>query len=157
VSLLDGADVIALDLVDAFPTAGALTVRADMTRLPLRSGSLDGALYAASLHYAPIDRVVSEAARVLRADGTLVAVDSPIYGDPQSRADAVARAAAYYTRAGHPDLTGHYHPIEVAALRSALTASGFQVERLEAGHPGGIWMRMTHRPPSSLVVARLLG
>lgn len=156
-SLLEGADVIAFDLVDARPTIGALTVRADMTRLPLRDGSLDGAMYSASLHYAPIDKVVSEVARVLRTSGTLVAVDSPIYSDPQSRAEAVARTTAYYTRAGHPELAAHYHPIELTALRSALTANGFQVERLDAGRPGGIWMRLMRRPPSSLVVARLLG
>jgi SAM-dependent methyltransferase len=153
---LRGADVIAFDLLDARPTPGALTVRADMLKLPLRNGTMDATLYAASLHYGPVAGVIGEAARVLRPGGLMVAVDSPIYHGRRSHARAVARTTSYYTKAGYPELARHYHPIEVGALRAALSDTGFQVEHLDVGRPGGLWQRLARRPPSSLVVARFL-
>jgi SAM-dependent methyltransferase len=153
---LRGADVIAFDLLDAKPVPGALTVRADMRKLPLRDHCIDAALFAASLHYAQIEEAVAEAARILRPRGLMVAVDSPIYRGRRANAKALERTVAYYERAGYPELAGHYHPIELGALRAALAGNGFQVERLDAGRPGGLWLRLMRRPPSSLVVARLV-
>jgi len=40
-----------------------LSVRGDMRRLPIRTATADGVLYAASLHYAPVESAVREAAR----------------------------------------------------------------------------------------------
>ena len=155
--LMDGADVIAFDLLDAGPSLSALAVRADMSRLPLRDDSVDGTLYAASLHYAPIAQAVAEAARVLRPLGILVAVDSPMYRDRRAQAKAVARTAAYYARSGYPELAAHYHPIEVGALKSALEDSGFALERFDAGRPAGPWSRLTRQPRPSMIVATLAG
>jgi SAM-dependent methyltransferase len=155
--LLEPADVIAFDLLDVSPGPGALTVRADMRRLPLRDSAIDAALYAASLHYAPVEDGVSEAARVLRPGGLMLAVDSPIYEDAGSQARAAARTAAYYAAAGYPELADRYHPINAVDLRAALVSSGFEVERLSM--PGGAlgrWSRMSRNGPSSLVVARRL-
>jgi SAM-dependent methyltransferase len=155
--LLPSADVLAFDMLDVSPNAAALTIRADMRRLPVRRATLDAVLYAASLHYAPVEIAVSEAARVLRPGGLMVAVDSPIYKDAQSQARAVTRTAAHYSRAGYPGLSDHYHPIDAVALRSALDDSGFEIERLSI--PGNIsdrWRHLARRAPLSLVVARRL-
>jgi SAM-dependent methyltransferase len=153
--LFNDADVLAFDLLDVPARAGSVTVRADMRKLPLRNGSVDVALYAASLHYSLVEDAVREAARVLRPRGVVVAVDSPIYPDRASQAKAAARSAAYYARVGFPELADHYHPIDARFLRSTLEASGFDVLRLDrAGRLANVWRRLARRP-SSVVVARL--
>jgi SAM-dependent methyltransferase len=133
--------------------AGDAEVRGDMRRLPLRDSSVDGALYAASLHYAPLDESLPEAARILRAGGVFVAIDSPLYRGSAAALQAVHRSAAYYEAAGHPALEAHYHPIERDALTEKLTAYGFAVERLETGSR---WGRLLGQGPSSFVLARRL-
>lgn len=138
------AGVIAIDLV------GGAAVRGDMRRLPLRNASVDGVLFAAALHYAPLDEALGEAARVLRPGGLLVAIDSPIYGGGDAVRRAAHRSAAYYETAGHPALEAHYHPIELKALRDALSAAAFQTERIATGSP---WSRLLRRGPTSFVLA----
>ncbi len=153
--LFNSADVIAFDLLDVSASASALTVRANMRKLPLRDATVDAVLYAASLHYAPVAEVIAEAARVLRPLGLMVAVDSPIYGGTRSQMRAVARTAAYYAGAGYPELSDHYHPINVAELRSALADSGFEIEQLNVrGTARRMWRRLAHEAPTSLMVAR---
>jgi ubiquinone/menaquinone biosynthesis C-methylase UbiE len=153
--LIPFADVLAFDLIDVTPNSASLTIRADMRKLPVRSTTLDAVLYAASLHYSPVDAAVSEAARVLRPGGLMIAVDSPIYKDAESQARAGSRTAAYYSRAGYPALTDHYHPIDAQKLRAALVDSGFEVSHLSfQGGAGGRWHRLVHRTPFSIVVAR---
>jgi SAM-dependent methyltransferase len=154
--LIPFADVLAFDLLDVSPkNAASLTIRADMLRLPVRGASLSAVLYAASLHYSPVDAAVSEAARVLRPGGLMVALDSPIYKDAESQERAASRTAAYYSHAGHPALSDHYHPIDVHELRSALVDSGFEISQLNfSGAAAGMWHRLVHRTPSSIVVAR---
>jgi SAM-dependent methyltransferase len=146
--LLPAADVIAFDLVDVPSDDGpALRVRGDMRRLPLGAGTIDAVLYSAALHYAPVQDVTQEAARVLRRDGLLVSVESPIYPDPRSREQAAGRSAAYYSRVGFRDLGTRYFPIEVGELREALNRSGFRVERLESP-------RRRYGPPALLLGRR---
>lgn len=153
--LLTSADVIAFDLLDVGASPAALTVRANMHRLPLRDACVDAVLYAASLHYSPVAEAVAEAARVLRPGGLMVAVDSPIYRDARARERAAARTAAYYAGAGQPGLSDHYHPINVAELRSALLDSGLEIEQLNVGRPTWWPSRfLAPKPPASLVVAR---
>ena len=153
--LLMSADVIAFDLLDVTASSAALSVRATIRRLPLRDATVDAILYAASLHYSPVAEAVSEAARVLRAGGLMVAIDSPIYRDASAQQRAAARTAAYYASAGCPMLSDHYHPINVAELRSALIDSGFEIEQLNVRQPTW-WPRRFLGPksPASLVVAR---
>jgi len=150
------ADVIAIDLLDIESKPGVVQVRADMRSLPLRDATVDVAFYAASLHYAPVSDSISEAARVLRAGGLVVAVDSPMYGGRRGQALAEARSAAYYAEAGFPELAAHYHPIEVAALRAALAARGFDVLRLEAGRTARRWWQRLGEPGRSFLVAKLI-
>jgi SAM-dependent methyltransferase len=151
---LPPAEVLACDLLDVCPGSATVTVRADMRQLPIRSATLDAVLYAASLHYAPVEIAVSEAARVLRTRGLLVAVDSPIYQDQRSQTQAVARTAAYYSRVGYPELADHYHPMGSIALRKALAECGFAIERFEIGSKPHLFSRFRRRQPTSLVVAR---
>jgi SAM-dependent methyltransferase len=145
-------EVIAIDLAEPAAPRG-IAVRGDMRRLPLREASVDGLLYAASLHYAPIDDGIGEATRVLRVAGVLVALDSPIYRGAEAARRAAQRSAAYYTEVGHPGLQAHYHPIELGALRQALVANHFEVLRLHTGSP---WGRLLRRGPESFVLARRL-
>lgn len=153
---LRDADVIAIDLIDSPAHPNVLHVRGDMRCLPLRDGTIDGALYAASLHYAPIEDSIREAARVLKPHGVLVAVDSPMYRDRHAQASSEARAAAYYARAGFPELAASYHPIDVMSLRAALAGSGFEVLRLEAGRSARRWReRLRPHRRRSILVARL--
>jgi SAM-dependent methyltransferase len=149
------ADVIAIDLLDIESRPDVVQVRADMRSLPLRDSTVDVAFYAASLHYAPVSDSIGEAARVLRLGGLMVAVDSPMYSDRRRQSVAEARSAAYYAEAGFPQLAAHYYPIDVAALRAALAARGFDVLRLEAGRTARRWWDRLGRPQRSFLVARL--
>jgi len=154
---LRDADVIAIDLLDIDTRPGVLQVRADMRSLPLRDSTVDVAFYAASLHYAPVSEAIGEAARVLRAGGLLVAVDSPMYVDRRRQALAEARSAAYYAAAGFSELGAHYHPIDMTALRAALASAGFEVLRLEGGVTARRWWERLGRPRrSSFLMARLV-
>ncbi len=149
---LGGARVIAIDLLDVGESDG-LSVRGDMRRLPVRDAAADAALYAASLHYAPVMESVPEAARVLRPGGLLIALDSPLYSYAQSTELAAKRSASYFEQAGHPGLAAHYHPIDRGLLRETLVASGFDVLQLTAG---ARWRALLRRSPGSFVVARRL-
>src|SRR2546430_1743003 len=62
--MMRGARVVAIDIA-ADMADSPLAVRGDMRKLPLGDGIADGALYAASLHYAPLHVALGEAARVL--------------------------------------------------------------------------------------------
>lgn len=153
---LQGADVIAFDLLDVKTPLGVLHVRGDMRRLPVRNGTVDAALYAASLHYAPIQDSVREAARVLRPGGLVVAVDSPMYRDSSAQERAEARSTKYYAEAGFPELSDHYHPIAVTSLRTALADAGFEVARFDAGRTAQRWWeRLGQARQASFLVARL--
>jgi SAM-dependent methyltransferase len=154
---LDGADVIAIDLLEASGSSDVLRVRGDMRSLPVRDRSLDAALYVASLHYAPVGDAIREAARTLRSGGLIVAVDSPMYKDPRAQARARARSAAYYSKSGFPELIASYHPIDVIALREELTRSAFDILQLDAGSTNRRWQERWRRPSRpSILVARLM-
>lgn len=153
--LFAGFGVIAFDILPAAPTAGALTVRADMRKLPLRDSTIDAAFFGASIHYVPLAEAVREAARVLRGGGLLLVVDSPIYRNDGARDRASVRSAAYYGAAGHPELASHYHPAVLAELASVVTDSGFELLQLRSDGPiGALWRRVNRTPPSSLLVGR---
>ena len=152
---LPDADVIGIDLLNAAARPGEMRVRGDMRRLPIRDATVDAAFYAASLHYAPIEDSIREAARVLRPGGVIIAVDSPIYRDRAAQEQAKARSAKYYAAAGFPDLADHYHPIDVTALRAALAGAGFEVRLLDAGQRAGRWWeRLRKSRRFSILVAR---
>ena len=153
--LFAGFGVIAFDLLPTVPTGNALTVRADMRRLPLRDSTIDAAFFSASIHYVPLADAIGEAARVLRHDGLLLVIDSPIYRDDHSRAKAAGRSIAYYAAAGYPELATGYHPLSLKGLRSVAADSGFALFGLKTeGRAKAVWRRVVRRPPATLVVGR---
>jgi SAM-dependent methyltransferase len=89
-----GHQVAAVDLlVDAFDGLGAFIhydvaftpIQAEFDRLPFDAGQADLVILNASLHYSTNYEVtLREALRVLRRDGCLAILDSPIYHDPSS-------------------------------------------------------------------------
>ena len=153
--LFTGFGVIAFDILPTVPAGKALCVRADMRRLPLRDSTIDAAFFSASIHYVPLAEAVGEAARVLRHGGLLLLVDSPIYGDDRSRAQAAGRSADYYAAAGSPELAAGYHPASIPELRPVIAESGFALVGLKTqGRMTAMWRRVVGRPPESLVVGR---
>jgi len=94
-----GHNVTAIDLSeDPFDGLGAAkhydatfgAVLAEFDRLPLADTQVDLVVFNASLHYSTdYAQTLSEALRVLRAHGTLVILDSPMYTDPSSGARMV--------------------------------------------------------------------
>jgi SAM-dependent methyltransferase len=153
--LFAGFSVIAFDILPTKPAGMALTVRADMRRLPLRDATIDAAFFGASIHYVPLVEAVGEAARVMRHGGLLLVADSPIYRDDASRARAAGRTDAYYASAGYPELAAGYHPASARELRSAVTDAGFALVDLKTeGAFKALWRRAMRRPPASLVVGR---
>jgi SAM-dependent methyltransferase len=150
-------DVIAFDLLDApgLPVP-PLRIRADMRRLPLKDSSVDGLLYAAAIHYVPIDDAIPEAARVLRPGGLLVAIESPMYVGQRAAGRAAERSARYYAAMGYAELAGHYHPVDVRRLKAALARSGFRIERMEMPPRWlGLWRGLTRSHAFATLVTRL--
>lgn len=148
-----GSGAVRLPGVIAIDLLATADVTADMRALPFGDGSIDGALYAASLHYAPLAVAVAEASRILRPGAVLVVIDSPLYDGQPAASAARARSAEYYARAGRPELAAHYHPIELGELRDALATNGLEVARLSTGSR---WRRILRRGPRSFVFARKL-
>jgi SAM-dependent methyltransferase/uncharacterized protein YbaR (Trm112 family) len=69
----------------AYYDAPVVALQADYDRLPLASGRVDLAVFGAALHYSPDYRAtLGEALRVVRPDGLLAILDSPLYHDPAS-------------------------------------------------------------------------
>lgn len=150
-----GFGVIAFDILPIVPAGRALTVRAEMRRLPLRDSTVDATFFGASIHYVPLAEAVREAARALRHGGLLLIVDSPVYGDDGSRARAADRSASYYAAVGYPELAARYHPSSIGDLRSVIVDSGFDLVSVRTeGGIGALWRRAMGRPPGSLAVGR---
>lgn len=54
-------------------------------RIPLRTGALDLVIYNGALHYAEnLFSVIAEGVRLLKPDGEIMILDSPLYSDPDS-------------------------------------------------------------------------
>jgi SAM-dependent methyltransferase len=73
------------------------SVQAEFNRLPVDAGQVDLVIYNGALHYSTnYQRTLEEGLRVLRPDGRLVVVDSPIYRDPASGATMVQDRQAHF-------------------------------------------------------------
>lgn len=103
-----GHHVAAVDLLtNAFDGLGAhvyypaaLTpVQAEFDHLPLEDSQVDLVLFNGSLHYSTgYETTLAEALRVLRPDGRLVIMDSPVYRDAASGAQMVREREAQFER-----------------------------------------------------------
>ncbi|GAB4445829.1 MAG: hypothetical protein Kow00120_15940 [Anaerolineae bacterium] len=101
-----GLQVVAVDLLtNPFDGLGAsihydvafTPVQAEFDCLPLERDQVDLAVFNSSLHYATdAGATLREARRVMRRDGRLVVMDSPIYHDPASGAQMVREREAHF-------------------------------------------------------------
>jgi SAM-dependent methyltransferase len=76
-----------------------LPLQAEFDRLPIAAAHVDLVIFNAALHYATdYLTTVSEALRVLRTDGTLVILDSPVYHDAVSGHQMLREREASFER-----------------------------------------------------------
>ena len=116
--MLEGYDVTAID-------GGLVLVRGDMARLPFATGAFDVVVCRSALHHMDDEHgVLSEIARVLSPDGTLV------LGEPAND-NLATRLARWLARRGKG--YGTIHTIDRAytrrQLRELLHAAGLEVVR----------------------------
>ena len=117
--------VTALD-VDASDTGlGSLRDRrvtrvvGDLEALPLRRGSFDAVIAAATLHYAvELAAALAEAARVLRGGGLFIVADSPVYHDAAARDDAWQRTRDHYASFDATHLAARYRGLTRAEIEA---------------------------------------
>jgi HemK-related putative methylase len=79
-------------------------IQAEFDRLPLASHQADLVIFNGSLHYSTnFEKTLAEALRVLRAEGRLIILDSPLYHDAASGRAMVREREEYFTReVGYP-------------------------------------------------------
>ncbi len=91
------------------PQRRFMAVQAELDCLPLSGQAMDLIIANASLHYAPDAEIfLAQAQRVLRPQGRLLIMDSPVYPHPNALAAAHQRTRAYYTQLGFPGLAQNY-------------------------------------------------
>ena len=74
-------------------------VHAEFDRVPLTDGQADAVIFNASLHYSTdYHRTMGEALRLLRADGVLYVIDSPLYTKPKAGEQMSAERHADFER-----------------------------------------------------------
>lgn len=101
-----GHHLAAIDLaINTFDGLGAhvhyntnfVPIQADFTQLPLRDDQVDLAIFNASLHYATsIEQTLGEAFRVLRHEGHVIILDTPIYQEAASGQRMVNEREAFF-------------------------------------------------------------
>jgi 8-oxo-dGTP pyrophosphatase MutT (NUDIX family)/ubiquinone/menaquinone biosynthesis C-methylase UbiE/uncharacterized protein YbaR (Trm112 family) len=96
-----------------------MAVQAELDCLPLAEHSLDVIIANASLHYtAGPENFFEQAHRVLRPNGKLIVMDSPVYPDEPALAAARQRTRTYYAHAGFPELAQNYNGLTTALFEN---------------------------------------
>lgn len=73
--------------------------QAEFDRLPFADGTIDLAIFNASLHYSvSLEKTLAEALRILHQEGRLVILDSPVYADGASGAGMVRERENQFRR-----------------------------------------------------------
>jgi SAM-dependent methyltransferase len=138
-----GHSVLAVDIVTSDTdglgvhrccTSSVALVQAEFDRLPLFAAAADLVVYNASLHYsADLDVTLGEGLRVLRPDGRLVILDSPIYEDAES-------GRAMRRERGH-DTTPQEGFLTYDRLRSLEPAQGLSLHLVSPWYGVRWWLR----------------
>lgn len=105
---LDGHDVCAVDLlINSEDGLGAwqnyetkfTLVQTEFTQLPFPDCSVEVVVFNASLHYAEsFERTLFESLRILKSNGRLVVMDSPVYSDAQSGRKMLEERKAHFLK-----------------------------------------------------------
>lgn len=94
---------------------------ANSQRLPLADESFDIVFASAALHHSSsLEILLSEAARVLRRRGKLIAIHEPCIADhvtPEQYAPDIAQETAYNIHESRPKLDDYRHALRQAGLR----------------------------------------
>jgi SAM-dependent methyltransferase len=96
----------------------------DMNRLPFLASSVDAIVCNASIHYvADLVRTLSEIARVLRSDGLVAILNSPIHEQPASAVRAQSEFREHLSNLGaNVEVASTYHHLVRSELEGALRA-----------------------------------
>lgn len=120
-------------------------VRGEMEDLPFLDHSVDLVVCNASLHYAPsIDVVLREIARMLRANGTCVIMNSPVHRDERSARKAEESFRKHLCTLGATDrVVQSYHHFARSALDEIV--GKFVGPLTEITYEPGMRFRLTRR------------
>ena len=126
-TVLDTSALLAL-LWDESGAERVVPVQATIDRVPFAGGSVDLAIFNASLHYsADYAATIAEVLRVLRPGGRVVLLDSPFYRDPASGARMV-RERVLTVRREEVDQLAALHVAEARRHAHVLQGTGVVVE-----------------------------
>lgn len=122
---------------------------ANSQNLPFADHSFDIVFASAALHHSTsLEKVLAEAARVLRRGGKLVAIHEPCIADhitPEQDAPNIARETAYHIHELRPKLNDYRRALQKARLRELAVfhpeTYGATIETLQA------WSQTNDLPP----------
>jgi ubiquinone/menaquinone biosynthesis C-methylase UbiE len=86
-----------------------LATQASLAALPFVDACFDGIVASASLHCGQEPKIfLNELSRILKQNGRLVVMDSPVYPDENAVLQARERSLAYFSAVGSPSMADHY-------------------------------------------------
>lgn len=105
--------------------------RGELANIPLADKSVDIAVTAAAIEYEDLSLIIQEAKRVLKSDGTLYIIDSPVFNTAQWHGRAAAILRSYYEQLDTPLTMERHQPLLMSSLTAEFKAS-FTVELIPA-------------------------
>lgn len=123
---------------------------ADMTRLPLQTGSMDWVFVSASLHHAEsLALSLAEAARVLAPTGRVVAINEPMHG-------AIRRSGKRFVQKAAEETPGlHEQSFSYLQWRAALRAAGLRARFIFPPYYEAILEERVATPAGARALARI--